>query len=711
MLLGDQPISSSSQDRLDRADFCKYLAGAISGYKSSECIVLGLLGTWGSGKSSILNMTVEFLEKNLKGQKNSIKPIIVRFNPWNYPDPDKIVTHFFYNLSSKLKSKRLEKLQKLGNKVSKYADSFIPFEILINSPKRPESLKIRKTSRQSIDSKKEALTNDFQKIDNKIIIIIDDVDRLNKSEIRKIFQLTKAFGNLPNIIYIVAFDRKIVSQALSDDQLENGEEYLEKIIQVPFEIPSIPKDKVLRILQFQLNEIIDNIPKEIWDQEYWYSIYHAAIRNFFRTIRDTSRYINTLKISLPFIINEVNPIDFIAITCLQVFLPKVYFEIKNNKNLLIETIEETPVDDYNNKSIENIIESIPKDKRECVKRLLCYLFPRLREVLNFQIDRTVKLSKSQKERRIHSPNFFDTYFRLSVPEYEVTQVEMNKLIEFSNSESKFSLMLLSLNEKGKIQVVIENLRDRIKEISIESMEIVINSLLDISDNFIIEDIYANTFNEIVDLCINLLFRIEDESERFNKLENAIKKANSIYISTLLAIKLIKESKRTGKFLIDGFKVIVLEDLIVGKIRKWISGNNIEKHPMLHAVIYSWYKLETENQAKIFLNKYIKTQKGFIAFVTSNLQKKYILKTGGYLPTIEFIMDTDKMINFIDMPLDELKIRVNNIIDSKEFTNLNNKEKIALKTFIRKISKITFSPKTSPILKLENNQIIAEERIK
>ncbi len=81
MLLGDQPISNSLQDKLDRADFCKYLAKAVLSYKSEECIVIGLLGSWGSGKSSMLNMIIEFLFKSSRPYNKITKPIIVKFNP------------------------------------------------------------------------------------------------------------------------------------------------------------------------------------------------------------------------------------------------------------------------------------------------------------------------------------------------------------------------------------------------------------------------------------------------------------------------------------------------------------------------------------------------------------------------------------------------------------------------------------------------------
>jgi len=687
MLLGDQPISNSLQDKLDRADFCKYLAKAILSYESKECIVIGLLGSWGSGKSSMLNMIIEFLYKSSKSQNRFKKPIIVKFNPWNYPDQNGIMAHFFYNLASKLKPKRQKKLQKLSDKVLKYAESFIPFQVSVSSLGKPVSLKLKKRDKRSIDYKKEKLANYFQEIKNKIVIIIDDIDRLNVDGIKNIFQLIKAFGNLPNIIYIVAFDRGIVSKALCDDQLKNGEEYLEKIIQVPFEIPSIPREKVLAILQFQLNEILSNVPKDIWNQEYWYNVFHGSIQYFFYTIRDVIRYINTLKIGLPYIYKEVNPIDFIAITCLQVFMPQAYLEIKDNKEIFTgaSLSEDDELRYKDSETVENIMESVPKKDREHIKRLLCYLFPRLQNILNLHQTADVhKPSELLKERRICSPNFFDTHFRLSVPEYEVNQADIDRLIESSESEKNFSSMLLSINNGGKIQVVIESLRDRISDIPNKNIDVVIRSLLNIADNFKVEDTYSDIYGEIIYLCISLLFKIEDEEERYNILERSINDAESLYISTVLILKLISENKQK-KFLIDGFKVMSLEEQVVRKIRNWVKSENIDKNPKLHSIIYNWAELENKNQAKEFLNNYIKSHRGFLSFITSNLQQKYIFEKGDYIPRLEFDMDIDRIVDFIDIPVSELELRIKNIINSEQYERLDKKEKIALKTFTRKIS--------------------------
>jgi hypothetical protein len=91
------------------------------------------------------------------------------------------------------------------------------------------------------------------------------------------------------------------------------------------------------------------------------------------------------------------------------------------------------------------------------------------------------------------------------------------------------------------------------------------------------------------------------------------------------------------------------------------------------------------QGKKFLNNYIKSHRGFLSFITSNLQWKYIFQKGDYKPRLEFDMDIDKIVDFIDIPVGELEPRIKNIINSEQYEKLDRKEKIALKTFTRKIS--------------------------
>lgn len=69
---------------------------------------------------------------------------------------------------------------------------------------------------------KNNITKKLAKSKLKYIVFIDDIDRLNNKEIKLLMQLIKAVGDFPNIIYVLAFDRDIVANALNDEQKING---------------------------------------------------------------------------------------------------------------------------------------------------------------------------------------------------------------------------------------------------------------------------------------------------------------------------------------------------------------------------------------------------------------------------------------------------------------------------------------------------------
>ncbi|MEK5760288.1 P-loop NTPase fold protein, partial [Acinetobacter variabilis] len=71
-----------------------------------------------------------------------------------------------------------------------------------------------------------------------LLIVMDDIDRLTTIELRMIFQLIKANTDFPNVIFLLLFQKDIVEKKLTDNT-QSGENYLEKIIQIPFIIPQI----------------------------------------------------------------------------------------------------------------------------------------------------------------------------------------------------------------------------------------------------------------------------------------------------------------------------------------------------------------------------------------------------------------------------------------------------------------------------------------
>ena len=75
----DRPITSCAEDLLGRSGFAESIAAAIKGWTGNDSLVIALYGSWGSGKTSIKNMTVEALRSS-----EETCPLIVEFNPWQW---------------------------------------------------------------------------------------------------------------------------------------------------------------------------------------------------------------------------------------------------------------------------------------------------------------------------------------------------------------------------------------------------------------------------------------------------------------------------------------------------------------------------------------------------------------------------------------------------------------------------------------------------
>ena len=238
--------------------------------------MLGVFGKWGTGKTSILNMVVN--EINYLSDNDDDSPIIVNFSPWNYTDKDNLISLFFRVLKNKLDlDKDEEKRKKIGKALTDYSDaldalSLVPMigsglAALLKTIAKAQGAELSKDV--DIDTTKEHLEKVLDDTNQKIIVIIDDIDRLTNTQIKDIFQLVKQVGNFPNIIYVLSMDRDVVCRALESVHDIDGAEYLEKIVQIPFEIPALMKPQIREIFLAKLNDTIKDFFDDItWDENY-----------------------------------------------------------------------------------------------------------------------------------------------------------------------------------------------------------------------------------------------------------------------------------------------------------------------------------------------------------------------------------------------------------------------------------------------------------
>lgn len=133
--------------------------------------------------------------------------------------------------------------EKLGSIANEYA------EVLTVIPKAGNAVATivknltAKYAKSDIDQLKNQFSRVISESSVRLVVIMDDIDRLDKSEIQTVFKLVKLLADFPNTTYILAFDDKRVAEALKEKygSADAGRSFLEKIIQVPLSLPPTSK--------------------------------------------------------------------------------------------------------------------------------------------------------------------------------------------------------------------------------------------------------------------------------------------------------------------------------------------------------------------------------------------------------------------------------------------------------------------------------------
>lgn len=703
----DQPIRSRKDDILGRDLYSESLGKAILSYEKNDSIVIGLFGAWGSGKTSIINMALEFIDSEYKASEQ--KPIIVKFNPWNFSDQNQLITQFFNQLSIVLKKDNYAgNLRKVGEKLETYAKFFEPLKFVPIVGQYTDLIKdtvmatgdglkgLGKQGQLDLAGVRKELNTLLLKQTSKIIVVIDDIDRLNSTEIRQVFQLVKSLGDFPNTIYLLAFDKNVVINALRKVQEGSGDEYLEKVVQIPFEVPLISKQEVEKLLFEQLDVLVQGCLEKKFDHAYWTNVYHSGMKYFFNNIRDVTRYINSLNFSFDLVKEEVNIVDLFAVTTLQVLLPKVYYGIRDNKDVFVESLQSLfyLTDDSYKQQLQyrcdQVIGYAEGISQEVLREFLKCLFPKLESIYGNTTYGDESKGNWRKLGRICSPDNFDIYFSLSVPAAEVSQTEMEYIVTLTSSHDEFSNALLKLHKEGRIIRFLERLEDYTKDgIPKSNIENIICVVMNLGDLFPKGNQFFVGFDtpmRISRIIYQLIHRYKNQNERYQILKKAIEKTEKSIFSVVHEVEVL--GLEHGKYRPDGIgklgeiqtvstrQLEDLEKLAKTKIERWAKSGALNRHRNLIGILYRWKDWGRQKDVNDFVRQLIKDEQGLVTFITAFLQKSIKTKKQGRI-------HIDSVKDFI--PIEEAGTRIRAIKPSAFLGKLNEDERLAINIFLNALN--------------------------
>ncbi len=702
MFDADRPIQKSEQDRLGRTVFSKSLARCILDHKNPESLVIGLNGNWGSGKTSVINLTLEELRFASGNSLDDERAIILNFSPWSYSGQEQIVYSFFRRLTSEMRQAAyFENSEKIIYLLELYV-SFFTHKPVPNAL-RPKHFLKRTTedtygweSGRDLTMVKAELNELLSHQKHKIIIFIDNISRLVDNEINQIFQIVKSMGDFSNTIYVLSFDKAHIIGAMNRLHGIGGIEYVDKLIQLPFTIPEISKQDLTLILLDRLKKLLISVPEDSWDKDYWADIYYSTIKYFFENVRDITRYVNTVSFGFSWVKELVNPVDFLAITAIEVFEPKVYCGVRDNKGLFTDLADS--VSELDAKKIaedklrcDEILNRAEKIPRELLQQLLLRLFPRLRKFYEPKIAFYHSEAVARKNKRICTLDVFDLYFRLSIPSGAISDAEMKAILDLCYDEQGFALSLLLLNKDERIPQFLDAF-DSLTAYRIPTNNVpnVISALMDSADLFPEGDnnlVSCDTATRVHRIFHQLLQRIPSNEERLQVFSSAIAKANN---SVYIIVHEIREQEKEQLESEDDYipveyrdftpeQLNKLKQLAVSKILSWVETKRLAAHPKLLPLLKAWKDWGKEQECREYVAVITQDDSGLLAFLCAALSEPIEQTITKLEPNPAWRMYLKNIDDFISSR--DLLPHAKQMFKSDSFEKLREKEQLALLIFL------------------------------
>ncbi len=434
VIAGDNPVATPAQDLLGRFPIAEHIATDLREVDATEGYVYALTGPWGSGKTSLINM--------VRGQLRDQPAVtIIDFNPWLFSGAAQLVESFLQELAAQLRL-RDDRWVKIASDIEAYGDLLSPLAAVpfvgawIDRTRASVTAtrEFQERRRGSVVERRATLAQALKASQDRLVVVIDDIDRLETPEIRDIFRLVRLIASFPNVVYLLAFDRDRVAQALTETGFD-GRAYLEKIVQLAVEIPEIPQEVLLRRLTDALNEAVDSLDvPERFDAARWPDILADVILPLVGSMRDIRRYAGAARTTVRALKGEVELTDVLALEAVRVFLPTAYRALNSAREGLtsprVGFAGSTHQDGRLKEQVDAFVDS-DSDHATVLRAVVERLFPAAIRHLQNNSYGSEWLPRWLRARRVAHPDVLALYLeRVATP----------SLRAFNNAEAAFAVL-------------------------------------------------------------------------------------------------------------------------------------------------------------------------------------------------------------------------------------------------------------------------------
>jgi len=437
----DAPVSDPKLDAFYRHPFALRIAEMIKARSDSGSAVIAVYGEWGEGKTTVL----EFVRNELRASEDVI---LIPFNPWRFGSDEQLLWAFFASLSHALKAPLKTKFENIASWFAEYGEVVIPkIELAYGAASASAGENVSKLADRFAhvdpETARERIEEALGKAKKRIVILMDDIDRLDSDEIHQVFKLIKLTANFPFVDYLLAFDDDVVAKALGKRYCEDaamGRSFLEKIVQVPLPLPPASETSLRNFCFGAIDRVLNDSKIQLSSEEAssFAGEFSTALSPFLNTPRMASRFANAIRFGLPTIKGEVNAVDFMLLEGTRLFLPAVY-EIIRQEGANVLHAHDLSKDETILPRINESLEKLSSREKSAAIDLLRFLLPQLQAVIGVHglfgltgySDGSYEMWA--KNRRLCIKDYFARYFSLGVAPDDLSEAAISQLIVEASS--------------------------------------------------------------------------------------------------------------------------------------------------------------------------------------------------------------------------------------------------------------------------------------
>ncbi len=676
----DAPISRPDKDRLGIDPLAQTISKCILNLQYPVGSVVAIHGRWGSGKSSLINL----VRHHLSGKAKELT--VLEFQCWLYRSEEALAIGFFRELYASIRpelsdgEKANEAFREIGARVAPAGPLLGAVTSVLASPiaggivsSASQALGSLIETNESDEVLRQKVVKALEKSNRRFLFVIDDIDRLSPEEALVIFRLIKSVGRLPNVIYLLAYDRSTTEKAVEERYPSEGAHYLEKIVQAGFDLPEPNQHKLIEMFESQIAEVLGDVDSN--SQVHYGNMFHAVVAPEIRTPRDVLRLSNALKITFPAVRGEVDPTDFLALETLRLFRPKVYQALRSQKSVLVGLGQV-----WHRREQDNIAEQYeqlflgkePESDRSMLKDGLQRLFPPLQAI--WSSTHPSISTEWSKARRACSAMHFDTYFQFSLSSYAVPQAEIQELLqradqaEFVKSAFLGALGELLAEGRSKASFLLDELACHARDMDIAKARPFLQALYPIANDLRIESdedrglAWTNNRDRLLWLTKAVLLDRTELAERSEILFESLQNASLdwlVYVAHYVFTdhwppQEERAPARPEECLMSKDDAERINEVALQRIREAAKDGSIFEVKDLAFVLFRWRNMAGDGSDEVqeFCNAALEEDLLIARFARAFLGKSSVVQVGDHVRRIQ----DDAKVNGIETLMDAGRFR-------------------------------------------------------